>query len=418
MQMDLHILAFETSSRVCDVALLSVVQGQASLRIVSHDETGEHAERLLPMAQQLLDQAGICRSDLGAVAFGQGPGGFTGLRVACGVAQGLAFALGVPVVPVPSLLAVARADTHNDAIRVVAQDARMNEVYAAAYRVVSEAEGGCIEIQPATLVGVDDFAHWLSQQARSWTAEGHTGQVGLVGDALDAYPGLVQQSVLTLADGERPLRLGQPLRATASQVAQLGRYLLTHGRSVLPSQAAPLYVRDKVAYTTAERASGLGGNPRAGATIHIAPMQEDHLQAVANLEARVQSHPWTIGNFSDALVAGYSAWVALREGEVVGFCMVQMAPDLAHLLLIAVAPESQRAGLGYRLLRHAESVTRQQGLPALLLEVRPSNHAALVFYTNRGFRQIGVRKGYYPNGHGQREDALVLQKTLDVSGGQ
>ena len=136
-------------------------------------------------------------------------------------------------------------------------------------------------------------------------------------------------------------------------------------------------------------------------------------QAEIERRARAAAKP---RGFADALVAGYSAWVAVRDGQVNGFCVVQLAPDVAHVLVIAVAPDSQRGGLGYRLLRQAESVARQQGLPALLLEVRPSNHPALAFYTNRGFRQIGVRKGYYAAGHGQREDALVLQKNLDGGG--
>src|SRR5690606_24858615 len=108
--MTLHILALETSSSLCDVALLTQAYGRLNVRILEHDATGEHAERLLPMADDLLAQAGIMRSQLTAVAFGQGPGGFTGLRVACGVAQGMAFALNIPVIPVVSLLAVAVRD--------------------------------------------------------------------------------------------------------------------------------------------------------------------------------------------------------------------------------------------------------------------------------------------------------------------
>ncbi|MFA7623585.1 MAG: tRNA (adenosine(37)-N6)-threonylcarbamoyltransferase complex dimerization subunit type 1 TsaB [Pusillimonas sp.] len=413
--MDQHIIAFETSSRTCDVALLSVLQGQERLLTLSHDETSEHAERVLPMVGQLLGQAGIRRTDLSAVAFGQGPGGFTGLRVACGVAQGMAFALNLPVVPVPSLLAAAASDTHHDLIRVVVQDARMNEVYVSAFRVGRDRPEALSAVVDACLVGVDDFSVWLGQVARQWQAADQSGPVAIVGDALVAYPGLVGQSVITLADGTRPLRLGDPVRATASQVARLARGLLGSGGAVAASSAAPLYVRDKVAFTTHEREQGQGGNPKAQSAVDIVPMAPVHLDAVAGLEARVQSHPWTRGNFADALEAGYSAWVALREGQVTGFCVVQLAPDVAHVLVIAVAPDSQRGGLGYRLLRQAESVARQHGLPALLLEVRPSNRPAVAFYTNRGFSQIGVRKGYYPAGHGQREDALVLQKDLDRS---
>ena len=365
------------------------------------------------MARELMEQAGIGLKDLAAVAFGQGPGGFTGLRVACGVAQGIAFALKRPVVPVPSLLAAALADDQDDQIRVVVQDARMNEVYVAAYKAASGQPSGWAELVAPTLVGVDDFGLWLSQTARQWQGLGPDGKVAVMGDALTACPGLACPLSLQLADAVAQVRLGKPVRASAATVAHIGRDLLISGRSVAPAAAAPLYVRDKVAFTTRERAMGMGGNPKAQAALEVIPMLHVHLDEVADLEARVQSHPWTYGNFADALNAGYSAWVAMSAGRVAGFCVVQPAPDVAHLLLIAVSPNFQRGGVGYRLLRQAETVARQHGLPALLLEVRPSNEKAVTFYTNRGFRQIGLRKGYYPNGHGQREDALVLEKRFD-----
>src|SRR5690606_17451734 len=143
--MTLHILALETSSSLCGVALLSVGAAEPALRVLEHDATAEHAERLLPMVDALLSQAGITRSQLSAVAFGQGPGGFTGLRVACGVAQGIGFALDIPVLPISSLLAAAASDfalqqkqggpgiAAAGEVRVVVQDARMQEVYMAAY---------------------------------------------------------------------------------------------------------------------------------------------------------------------------------------------------------------------------------------------------------------------------------------------
>src|SRR5690606_39876261 len=108
--MTVHILALETSSSVCGVALLSCSDDALRVFIQEHDATGEHAERLLPMAEGVMREAGIDRAQLSGVAFGQGPGGFTGLRVACGVAQGIAYALGVRDVPVVPLPAVRRRD--------------------------------------------------------------------------------------------------------------------------------------------------------------------------------------------------------------------------------------------------------------------------------------------------------------------
>src|SRR5690606_18178965 len=105
-------------------------------------------------------------------------------------------------------------------------------------------------------------------------------------------------------------------------------------------------------------------------------------------------------------------WVLRSAGQVQGFYVSMTAPDLTHLLVIAVAPGVQRRGLGQCLLAHCEARVRQSGSQAVLLEVRPSNVTALAFYRRRGYAQVGVRRGYYPAGKGGREDALVMKKHL------
>lgn len=414
-----HLLALETSSSVCDVALLSSSAQGVSVRSLSHDATGEHAERLLPMVDQLLAEAGLKRTDLSAIAFGQGPGGFTGLRVACGVAQGMAFALGLPVIPVVSLHAAVLRESGDEPIRVVAQDARMSEVYAAVYGKAADHPSGWHTLHQPVLLDIDDLIPWTISQARLW-GRGSPPAVRLLGDALDAYPQVLNAQALAgqagaLEDG-MVLRLGGPWRASAESVAQLAWHEFQAGRTVQPSQAAPLYVRDKVAYTTAEREQGQGGNPKARPAITIRGMTEADVEVAAAIESGVQAFPWTAGNFRDALQAGYGGWVACQEGRVQGFALMMFAPDVAHLLLIAVRPDAQRSGVGYSLLRHCEGQAAARGLPALILEVRPSNTKALAFYRNRGFAQIGLRKDYYPAAHNTREDALVMEKKLVPDG--
>src|SRR5690606_28129123 len=211
----------------------------------------------------------------------------------------------------------------------------------------------------------------------------------------------------------RQAEFGPPLRPNAVAIGRLALPMFQAGQHVDPEFAAPLYVRDKVAFTTRERAQGMGGNPKAaGLGIALRPMGQGDVDAVARIEASVQDFPWTVGNFSDGLKAGYSAWVAHRQGRVVGFSMTLFAPDVAHLLVIAVAPEAQREGVGTALIRHCEKEAREKGLPAVLLEVRPSNTNALAFYRRHGFEQVAVRKDYYPATGGRREDACVMRKML------
>lgn len=140
-------------------------------------------------------------------------------------------------------------------------------------------------------------------------------------------------------------------------------------------------------------------------------MTADDLAAVLALEERVQAFPWSIGNFRDALAAGYDCRVGREDGQLVGFIVAMHAVDETHLLAIAVAPERQRCGLANRLLEAVCADARAAGMMRMLLEVRPSNTIALAFYRRAGFAEIGRRRGYYP-AHEGREDAIVMAKTL------
>lgn len=141
------------------------------------------------------------------------------------------------------------------------------------------------------------------------------------------------------------------------------------------------------------------------------PMNGRDLDAVTALEASLQEFPWSQANFADSLSAGYSVWVLRLGGDLVGFSIVMSVIDEAHLLNIGVAPYYQGHGYGARLLRHAMECARLGGASKLFLEVRPSNVRAVELYRHFGFRQIGLRKGYYPAAIG-REDGLIFDKDL------
>lgn len=141
------------------------------------------------------------------------------------------------------------------------------------------------------------------------------------------------------------------------------------------------------------------------------PMNESDLDAVAALEASVQAFPWSRGNFADSLVSGYSLWVCRIGGDLVGFSVVMSVVDEAHLLNIAVCSRYQGQGYGARLLRNVMHLAKLTGAAKLFLEVRVSNQRAAELYRHFGFRQIGLRKGYYPAAVG-REDALIFEREL------
>lgn len=132
------------------------------------------------------------------------------------------------------------------------------------------------------------------------------------------------------------------------------------------------------------------------------------IDTVTAIENRVYPHPWTRGNFVDSLTAGYHCWIADHRDAIVGYSVVAIAAHEAHLLNLSIAAEWQRQGLGTELLRFVVKLARDAAAERIFLEVRPSNAAALALYRRAGFREIGVRRAYYPARSGH-EDALVLE---------
>jgi len=221
------ILAIETSTELASAALLhgDELIARESLGVQTHSET------ILPMVQQLLAQAGIALSRCDAIAFGAGPGSFTGVRTACGVVQGLAFGGDLPVIPVVTLEAMAQACLEvTQASEVLAiLDARMGEVYWAQYRY--QADGWTAVTEPTLSAAI----HVQAQ-----------GHVQACGNGLTAYAADFASQAFAAAG----LALLMP---HAAQVATLGRRAFSQGKTIGLQDAQPLYLRNKVALTTAER---------------------------------------------------------------------------------------------------------------------------------------------------------------------
>jgi len=214
--------ALETATEWCSVALW--VDGE----IASLERRAEqrHSELALPMLDRLMKDAGLAPAQLDAVAFGAGPGAFTGLRIACGLAQGLAFARGLPVLGVSTLEAMAE---ESGAARVVAcLDARMREVY---YAALERGGDGWREVLPVQCVA--------PRLAPAPPGGGWTG----CGNGFAAYPDLLRGSISAVKSEIHP---------TAVAIAELAAPRLARGEGVDAAQAAPVYVRDKVALTQAE----------------------------------------------------------------------------------------------------------------------------------------------------------------------
>ena len=142
------------------------------------------------------------------------------------------------------------------------------------------------------------------------------------------------------------------------------------------------------------------------------PLSADWLPSVMRVENSAYSHPWTEINFQDALRSGYQAQLLVAGGQLLGYFVAMRGVDEVHLLNITVAPAYQRQGWARVLLDALALWARGRGAQWLWLEVRASNLRAQQVYEAHGFRRVGERKRYYPAGHGQREDAVVMSLPL------
>jgi ribosomal-protein-alanine N-acetyltransferase len=140
-------------------------------------------------------------------------------------------------------------------------------------------------------------------------------------------------------------------------------------------------------------------------------MRMSDLPEVAGLEKSLYAFPWSLGNFRDSVTAGYDCWVVTHGETVIGYAILMIALDEAHLLNFAVAADWQNQGIGRGFLRRLVEVARLAGCQIVYLEVRPSNLAARHLYKLMGFQQIAIRPEYYPAKAG-REDALFLGLSL------
>ncbi len=388
--MSAPVLAMESAAEIGSVALMQACGRVTSAIAISGQS---HSSQLLPIAQSLLDEAGLSWSSLHGLAVGVGPGSFTGIRIACGIAQGLSLGIDRPCCPVSSFEACAYAwwSTQPRGDRqqfLISFDARLGERFAALLEF--DASAG------QTLV------RWAMPPAV--VAQSFMDQFGI--DQRD------QDCLIELHDPD-PAAMGNESLPMAGWIVRYAQDpLLQRPQGWVPAAGLePLYVRSKVAQTIAERAEF--------PDLIWADMTPADIASVMVIEHQAYPFPWTSGNFLDSLAAGYQLRILKEHGVMVGYAVWMPVLQEAHLLNITLAPARQGHGLGAWMMRQILNQMRTKGMESVLLEVRPSNVRAIGLYRKLGFAQIGLRKGYYPNSAvtGEtREDALVMRFGLKQHG--
>lgn len=135
------------------------------------------------------------------------------------------------------------------------------------------------------------------------------------------------------------------------------------------------------------------------------------IDSVMQIENRVYQYPWSAGIFQDCIRVGYDCWVAYSEESLIGHAVISIAAGESHILNISVAPENQGKGYGRLFIEYLVEIARSKRASVIMLEVRPSNVAAIHCYNAAGFNEIGCRKDYYPGPSG-KEDALLFARQI------
>lgn len=225
------ILALDTSTDACSVALHLNGEIKEDFRIIPR----QHTQQLLPMVEAMLAEAGIAVTELDAIAFGRGPGSFAGIRIATGVTQGLAYAADLPVLPISTLAAMAlkAAEAEGAEYVVAALDARMNEIYAAAYR---------LDYQEQKLLTLLDEK--VCAPADLELPEHEFLAVGSGFGYINSMSAQVQAQVSVSEQSYYP---------SAAAMLDLAMQDWQAGRAVAAEQALPVYLRDEVAWKKKEQ---------------------------------------------------------------------------------------------------------------------------------------------------------------------
>ncbi len=401
----MRLLAFDTSTH-----WLSVACGADDAWVQKGEPAGQaHSERLLPLVDAVLAEAGWSLHSLDGIAFGAGPGSFTGVRIACGVAQGLAFGAGLPLVPVPTLEALAQAAWRaHAATRIVAcLDARMREVYVAAY---VRDEGHLRELRRPR--GAEAGRRRAAR--RGWRRvvgrRRRLRRLSGTASTADAWPASMRMRCRT--------------RARSASWRNRG---LRAGEGVAAADALPLYVRHRVALTSAERARRRASLRRFAAMATLPadscraqsvlwrPLVSADVAYVAALEAHIHAAPWTPGQFSRSARSRLQRARRRARGPHRRLWRADAGARRGAAAQLSVVPDARRDGLGRELSLQFLADARRLGAEQVFLEVRESNAPAIALYERAGFESVARRESYYPpaSAGAPREDALVMRRGLE-----
>lgn len=418
------VLAFDTANEIVAIGVGRLVPDGRSVETVATFEVQARRAsntRLLPEIDALLKEHGFARDRIACVAVGRGPGSFTGVRIAMATAKGVASALGVGLIGVSTLDAVAW-NAWAKGVRgraLVVADAMRHEVYPVRYLVD---DAGAHRTEPDSVVKAAAAAESLSGDVAE-TVDG--AQLQIMGDALSKYADVFQQCGVVLDESFWSVT-GRGLLLALQESWRAGESDPFDSVRHNPAFALPVYTRLSDAEEN-ERVRLSKDDPRNLVTgvqdiesdqVLYRPLDAAHVADVAMLEARVmEGAPWTEKTISDELsAAGYLWWAAFTRDEggsakLVAYVGGLVAGDVLEVLRVGTDPEWRRRGIARELIAHLASDARDLGAKSCMLEVRADNKPAQALYESIGLERVGVRAKYYDNA----VDAVIMNGPLPVA---
>lgn len=361
------ILALDTSMAACSVCVYDAEKGLVLGANRQFMDRGQ-AEALAPMLQEIMTAAGVGFGDLKRIAVTTGPGTFTGVRIGLAMARGLGVSLSIPVTGINSLAAIAANERSSDRPIAVAADARLGEIYFAAFDRAGQ------ELSPPAILSLDKV-------------EMTAGSSRVLGTGADL--------LLKNLNGHPHLRSGAGDVPIAANFVRLAASM-----PVSTNPPEPLYLRAPDAKPQAAKSSLSTVGPEAA-------------ELLSEIHGECFSQAWSEKEFGRLMNSpGTSAIVDSIQNAPAGFVLFRKAADEAEIITLCVRPALRRRGRAKALVQHLAALLTKDGIKSLFIEVAVSNEAALALYQSCGFVKSGLRKSYYDLGNGAREDALIMRKGL------
>lgn len=373
----MRILAIDTSTAAASSAIIE--DGRLLCEFTINDGR-KHSEKLMNIINIALENSGIEISQIDAFACSIGPGSFTGLRLGAAAVKGLGQAMNKPLIAVPTLEALAYNIFPCKGLVCPMLDAQRKMVYSSLYRIE---DNKLIKLEDYRAIDIDRLINRLEEYGEEIVILGDG--VPIFGQKLkDALPNVVEASSATLYP-------------RASSVAALAEKLYKEGKALNYNELELYYIRKsqaEVEYDKKEK-------------VEIVPMTGEDIKSVYDVECKSFITPWSLKSFTSEIYNNNMAkyLVAKIDGKVVGYGGMWIILDEGHITNIAVHPDHRGKKIGDALVKALINLAGENDVKRMTLEVRPSNWTAINLYKKYGFKEAGVRKGYYQD---TGEDAIIM----------